>query len=362
MSPTLQDPAHDTSEPGRVSPNPVSVSEAVTREEWDAYVDAHPAAVIYHLWNWREVFTRTFGHQTVYLAARRDGRLVGILPLVQFESWLFGRFFVSLPFVNYGGVLASDAAAAEALVAHATSLATERRLSHVELRHLDRLFPALPARQHKVTMRMPLPSGVDEAFEGLDRRVRNHVRKGEKSQLVVVSGGTDLLADFYKVFAHNMRDLGTPVYSRKLFEAVLEAFPDRAHVFVARLGDRPVAGAFMVTYRDTVEVPWASSLKQFRSLNANTLIYWEMIKWAITHRFGRFDFGRSTPGDGPYTFKAQWGASPEPLAWEYSLVGGQSIPDQSPKNPKFSLAISLWQKLPVPVATLLGPSIVRSIP
>ncbi|MCA1651270.1 MAG: GNAT family N-acetyltransferase [Acidobacteria bacterium] len=172
----------------------------------------------------------------------------------------------------------------------------------------------------------------------------------------------ELLGAFYPVFAENMRDLGTPVYGRRFFEQILAHVGTDARVFVVTLERKPVAASITIGYRGKLEVPWSSSLKQYRMLNANTLLYWEMLKWAIEHRFHTFDFGRSTPNDGPYQFKAQWKAQPHPLSWEYALVNGSTMPDQSPKNPKFSLAIRLWQRLPVSVATTLGPSIVRSIP
>lgn len=340
----------------------VTVSNAVSQADWDAFVDGHADATAYHRWAWRDVFQRAFGHRTEYLAAQRSGGIAGVLPLVQIESWLFGRFFVSLPFVNYGGVLADDPAAADALIDRAAALARARGLAHVELRHMARRFPALAAKQHKVTMLLPLPPDVPQAWEQLDRRVRNHVRKGEKSGFETRSGGAELLDDFYPVFAENMRDLGTPVYSRRFFEEVLARVGTDARVFVVRLHQKPVAASMTIGYRGKLEVPWSSSLKQYRALNANTVLYWEMLKWAIVNGFHTFDFGRSTPNDGPYQFKAQWKAQPHQLAWEYALVNGSPMPDQSPKNPKFSLAIRVWQRLPLSVTTLLGPSIVRNIP
>ncbi|MCA1560498.1 MAG: FemAB family PEP-CTERM system-associated protein [Acidobacteria bacterium] len=340
----------------------IDITNTAAASDWDWFVNAHPEATGYHLSAWRDVFQTAFGHQTEYLSASRSGRITGVLPLVQFDSWLFGKFFVSLPFVNYGGVLADDQATAEALVESATVLARERGLAHVEFRHTARRFPSLAAKQHKVTMLLPLPGEVQQAWDQMDRRVRNHVRKGEKSGLQATSGGAELLGAFYPVFAENMRDLGTPVYGRRFFEQILAHVGTDARVFVVTLERKPVAASITIGYRGKLEVPWSSSLKQYRMLNANTLLYWEMLKWAIEHRFHTFDFGRSTPNDGPYQFKAQWKAQPHPLSWEYALVNGSTMPDQSPKNPKFSLAIRLWQRLPVSVATTLGPSIVRSIP
>ena len=330
--------------------------------DWDSFVDAHPAATGYHRWAWRRVFEGAFGHETVYLAAREHGRIVGVLPLVVFRRSWFGTFVVSLPFVNYGGVLASDRIVAKRLLEAAAALTCQFRASHLELRHRARAFPDLPVKSHKVAMLMPLASDVEAAWNALDRKVRNQIRKAEKSGLRASVGGADRVADFYRVFAENMRDLGTPVYPRRLFEQVVEQFPREARVVIVTQGGTPVAGGIGCGYRDTVEVPWASSLKAFRSFCPNNLLYWTLIQQAIADGYKVFDFGRSTPGEGTYHFKVQWGARPEPLYWEYRLIARADIPDQSPKNPKFRAAIALWKRLPVRLTTLLGPSIVRSIP
>jgi FemAB-related protein (PEP-CTERM system-associated) len=308
------------------------------------------------------VFDDVFGHRCHYLEARRDGRIVGVLPLVEFRSWLFGRFMVSLPFVNYGGILAADDEAAHALLAEATRLTTARNLRHLELRHRHQMFPSLPPRTHKVTMFLSLASDADGMWEKLDRKVRNQIRKAEKSGLETVVGGQELLPEFYDVFAENMRDLGTPVYSKRLFSQVTDLFPSDTCIVVVRHEGQPVAGGFGIGHHETVEVPWASSLRRHASLCPNMLLYWTLIKHAISERRQWFDFGRSSPDSGTYRFKEQWGARPEALCWEYVLPDGAAIPVQGPDNQKFGMAVRMWRRLPLPISRLVGPSLVRAIP
>jgi FemAB-related protein (PEP-CTERM system-associated) len=344
------------------APSLLQVTAEVGEGEWDRFVARHPHASGYHLWKWRHVFESAFGHETVYLAAREHGSIVGVLPLVIFKSRVFGRFAVSLPFVNYGGVLARDGASAAFLQQRAAALMRERKLAHVELRHTARQFPELEARSHKVGMLLRLERDATQAWERLDRKVRNQVRKAEKSQMTTRVGGAELLDRFYGVFARNMRDLGTPVYSRRFFAAVLAAFPDTARVFLVDAGEVTVAGAITLSFRDTVENPWASSLREYRAMSPNTLMYWRMIEHAVATGHTTFDFGRSTPNEGTYNFKAQWGAEPTPLHWEYVLDGARRLPNLSPSNPKYRAAIAVWTRLPLAVTNRLGPHIVRSIP
>jgi serine/alanine adding enzyme len=348
----------------------VSLATDADRAAWNAYVNAHlesagtgsdrSGATGYHTWAWRDVFARSFGHESVYLLARRaDGPIEGVLPLTEVRSLLFGRSLTSLPFLNYGGVVADSDAIARALLEEAVRVAAMRRCRHIELRHVAPRFADLPCKQHKVTMHLPLQVGM---WDRLDRKVRNQIRKAEKSGLTAVRGGAELLDEFYRVFARNMRDLGTPVHARHFFAEILSAFPDRVRLVVVRLKDVPVAAALTYRTGGQVEVPWASSVRDYNPLCPNHLLYWTVLEAAVADGCTLLDFGRSTPDEGTYKFKAQWGAEPVPLHWEYAGLAGGLPPDQSPKNPKFRLAIATWQRLPLWVANAVGPSLVKGIP
>jgi FemAB-related protein (PEP-CTERM system-associated) len=343
-------------------PAPVEVHDRPTREACDRYVASHGEGSAYHSPAWLELIGRAFGHDTRYLVAESGGSIAGVLPLVFFRSRLFGRFAVSLPFVNYGGVLADSGEAARALVDRAIEETRNAGGSHLELRHTAQRFPELTARRHKVAMILDVEPTSGRQWDRLDRKVRNQIRKAEKSALQGEHGGLELVDAFYDVFAHNMRDLGTPVYGIRFFREVLATFPDVSRVFLVRQHGRPIAASIVHWHGSTIEVPWASSIREFNPLCSNVLLYWHMIAYASDHGLRRFDFGRSTPGEGTFHFKRQWGAEPHELVWEYWAAAGTSVPDLSPKNPTFSFAIKAWQRLPVGIATAIGPHIVRNIP
>jgi FemAB-related protein (PEP-CTERM system-associated) len=341
---------------------PVVVHREVSAVRWNAYVKSRPDASGYHLMEWLDIINRSFGHETCALAAESARGIVGVLPLVIFRSPLFGRFLVSIPFVNYGGILAGTPDAERALLDAAIAEAQQRGAAHLELRHDRRMFPGLAAKRHKVAMTLTLESSIESAWLRLDRKVRNQIRKAEKAALRVEISGDTRLPAFYQVFARNMRDLGTPVYGRRFFEEVLHAFPADTRIFTVWLGDRPVAASLVYCHGEICEVPWASSLREFNHLCTNTLLYWNMISFAIRQGCRTFDFGRSTPGEGTYHFKKQWGTEARELVWEYWTASKTDLPDLSPGNPRFGKAIELWRRLPVPMTVLLGPRIVRNIP
>jgi FemAB-related protein (PEP-CTERM system-associated) len=270
---------------------------------------------------------------------------------------------VSLPYLNGGGVLATDPLVAERLIDRAIQLAGELDVRFLELRHESPFsHPGLTeARTDKVHMRLALPPTTEELWTHLKAKVRNQVRKGEGQGFALHWGRENLLADFYRVFSQNMRDLGTPAYGRSLFREILAAFATEAEICVLRLGKQPVAAAILVHGESLTEVPSASSLRQFNSLNANMFMYWRLLCRAVDRGQRQFDFGRSSPGSGTFRFKEQWGARPSPSVWQYHVRRG-SAASMRPDNPRFNRLIQIWRRLPVSLTRLVGPSIVRGIP
>jgi FemAB-related protein (PEP-CTERM system-associated) len=276
---------------------------------------------------------------------------------------LFGRYLVSLPYLNTNGVMADDDAAARTLIDDAVGLADSLKVKHLELRHeAPAEHPALSAKMtSKAHMRLELPDFPGPLWEGLPAKVRNQVRKGEKSGLTGHWGGVELLDEFYAIFCRNMRDLGTPVYGRTLFAQALRAFPGAAELCVVRHQGKAVSAALLLHGKGVTEIPSASCLREANVYCANMFMYWQMIERTILRGQGVFDFGRCTVDGGPYKFKRQWGAAPTPATWQYYLRHGKAA-DMRPENPRFRKMIWLWQQLPVAVTRMIGPSIVRCIP
>lgn len=340
-----------------------TTTEELDQSTWDAFVDRHPHATSYHLYRWKQVIEESFGHRTHYLAALDGGGTVrGVLPLVHMKSALFGNFLVSVPFVNYGGLLCASDGARDRLLHAAEALRREVAAQHVELRHLASGVAGLPSKEHKVTMVLPLEGSEEAQWSGFNAKLRNQVRKAEKGGLTFHMGGIELLDAFYRVFSRNMRDLGTPVYGKHFFRSVLAALPERTRIAAVSSEGRVIAAGILYWYRGAMEMPWASSIADYKPLCPNNLLYWEAIRFAIGNGCRTFDFGRSTPHEGTYNFKKQWGAEPVQLYWQYLLEKGGALPELNNKNPKYEMAIKLWRKLPVAVTTFAGPHIVRSIP
>lgn len=329
--------------------------------EWDACVRASTGWTQYHLYGWRAVLGRVFGHECPYLAARDDdGVLRGVLPLVRVKSLLFGHYLVSMPYLNYGGPLGTPEAV-RALADAAVGMARADGAKLLELRSAVPLELDMPVSHRKIAVLLDLPAD-DPAplWDGLKAKVRSQVRRPMKEG-VKVTFGADQLDGFYHVFAHHMRDLGTPVLPRALFEAIAGAFGDDVWFGCARLDGQPIAVGCGFRWGDEFEMTWASALSAYNRIAPNMLLYWEFMTRAVSDGVRTFNFGRCTPGGSTHRFKRQWGARDVPLWW-YQWSRNATAGTPSPDDGAYALGPRIWRHLPVPVATALGPRIVRGIP
>jgi len=335
--------------------------------EWDGYLLGRDLPYPYFLSSFREVIEGTFGHQPVYLMAWDGPNVRGVLPIFFMKSRLFGRLFATLPFFTYGGVVADDPVTRAALLDRGVEEARCRNASfwiirqgdegqHAEVVGRDGFY----LRSDKSTVLLPLPGSEQELWDSFPSKLRSQIRRAEKNGLVCRDGGQEEIGSFYQVFSTNMRDLGTPVYPVRFFSSILENWKE-SRIFTVWKSGVPVGGAFLIGWRERLEIPWASTNRKYNNLAPNMLLYFSILKYAIREGYRIFDFGRSTPGEGTHKFKLQWGGQERCLPWLY-WVGNGEPPVLNRRNPKFTLLSDLWKILPRPVAELLGPLVIRNIP
>ena len=330
---------------------------------WDHFVSAHPDSSIYHYSIWGEIWKKAFQKQWHVIGCVDNGIVKGGVPLVHMHSPWFGNFLVSVPYVNYGGFLVEHEEMVEPLFREVNKFGDHLGVKYIEFRHLKNFFPDLPMKCEKVSMWLSLPENAEILFKNFKPKLRSQIRKGEKNGLTLKRGGLDLLDEFYKVFSQNMRDLGTPVYGKDIFQYILQCFPKTSRIIVVRdQTSRPLAAGFLLGHRHRLEIPWASSLRAYNHLQTNMFLYWDCLKYACEEGYAVFDFGRSSQGASTYKFKEQWGAMPVPHFWHYRLNAGESLPQLNPQSQKFRMAIGIWKRLPLVVANHLGPSVAKHLP
>lgn len=339
-------------------------SAAAAPPHWDTYCSSFGYDGFHLQSQWSHVFQSSLKHQSRFLWCTQGAKIVGVLPLQFVSGPLFGRFLASQPYLNTGGVLADNDEIAGMLIQRAVELAKELDVKHLELRHERRIHHSAfnAENTEKVHLRLALPATADELWDSLKSKVRSQIRKPRNnSELTVTFGQQELLSDFYAIFCRNMRDLGTPPFPKSLFRQMLEQFPDQAEICTVMHQGVPAASGFLIHAPGTTLIPSASALREYNRLSVNMLMYWHVLSRSIERGQKQFDFGRSSVDAGTHKFKKQWGSEEYPAIWQYHSLKG-TVNDARPNSGRYDTMIATWQKLPVWLTKLIGPTIVRGIP
>ncbi len=328
-------------------------------QKWDNFLEHCPDATFFHRSGWKTVLERGLGHKAPYLFAEQNGEIQGILPLGHVKSFLFGNNLVSTPFCVTGGIVAKTEVAKVALRDAACELAKALKVDALELRNSELSDSAWPTKELYVTFRREIDSDPDVNLKAIPRKQRAMVRKGIKAGLV--SETTSGWERIYQVYSESVRNLGTPVFPKRLFQVLREVFKSDCQVLMVTHQGKDIAGVMSFYFRDQVLPYYGGSISQARSLKGNDFMYWELMRRAGEQGIKVFDYGRSKEGTGSYSFKKNWGFTPTKLYYENYLVKAEAISEINPLNPKYQLFIKAWKKLPLPVANLIGPRLARNL-
>ena len=327
------------------------------RAAWNAFVHEHADGTFFHLAEWQDVLTRAFGHRTHYLLVEHLGEIRGVLPLAQVRSLLFGNALVSTPFCVYGGIVALDDAAQDALEKAASDLATRLHVDYLEMRNRRRRHPAWPCKDLYVTFRKEISVDSEQNMLAIPRKQRAMVRKGIKEELRAEIDET--VDRHYEMYSESLRNLGTPVFAKRYLEILKNVFGDACDIVTIVKGDRAVASVLNFYFRDEVLPYYGGGTRLARAVAGNDFMYWQVMEHARRKGCRIFDYGRSKRGTGAFDFKTYWGFEPEPLYYEYFLVKRKRLPNLSPTNPQFGRAIGLWRRMPLWLTQILGPRVAK---
>ena len=333
----------------------LTVRHAVPRDSAAirAFVAARPDGTPFHLPEWSAGVERGCGAKAhVLLAEDADAEIVGLLPLTEIRSPLFGSAMVSAGFAVDGGPLGE---AVDALADAAWSLARRRGCASVELRGGHAPFGWERRQGVYAGFVGDIPAGDEAILKAIPRKQRAEVRRALGNNLDVTVGHD--LAAHYRVYSESVRNLGTPVFPRALFASVLEAFGEDADILTISRGGKPLASVLSLYFRGTVYPYWGGGTREARGARANDLMYYALMRHAAERGCTRFDFGRSKLGTGAYAYKKNWGFEPRPLSY---AVKGEAR-ETNPMSPKYRLQVAAWKRLPLWLANRLGPPIARGL-
>lgn len=338
----------------------VRCAEAADEPAWERFVQQCPQATFFHRFGWKRVLEGALRHRCHFLLAEENGTVVGVLPLAEVRSRLFGYKLAGLPFCVYGGIASAHEQAAGVLRREAEALAVRLGVDALELRNCANSDSGWPVKELYYTFRKPITADNDANLKAIPNRQRAMIRKGIQEGLEGEEvEGTQRL---YRVYAESVRNLGTPVFSRRYLDALRAEFAGDCRVLMIRQGDEDVAGVMSFYFRNEVLPYYGGSIARARSIRGcNHFMYWDLMRRSAEEGVTLYDFGRSKRDTGPFDFKKNWGFQPQPLPYEYFLVNSDQVPDVNPSNPKYRLLVNAWQRLPLPVANLLGPPLARSL-
>ncbi len=340
-----------------ISVRPLTVGD---EPAWDDFIEAAPDGTFFHLSGWRRVLEDAFGHRTHFLLAESGSRIAGVLPLAEVKSVLFGHSLSSLPFCVYGGPVSASSDADEALRAAACELAASLRVEALELRSRAPSGSGWPTKDLYYTFRKSISPDDDANMKAIPNKQRAMVRKGIAAGLS--SEFTDDNSRLYRVYSESVRNLGTPVFGRGYFDVLKRVFADKCSTMMVIEGGEDVAGVMSFYFREEVLPYYGGSVARARNIKGcNDFMYWELLRRSAADGYTTFDFGRSKKGTGPFSFKKNWGFTPEPLPYEYFLVTADKVPDINPMNPKYRLFVDNWKRLPLGLANRLGPMLARNL-
>ncbi len=323
---------------------------------------AEARASLFHRPAWLNAVAAGTGQRAAGIVMERMGIITGWLPLTEVRSLLFGRALVSSGFGVGGGICAASDAAARALAEAAACYATRAGFATIELRGGP--IPDGWSRwsDKHCGFERALAENDQAELAAIPRKARAEVRKGLGfGHRVTIGRSASDLAAHYACYSQSVRNLGTPVFARALFTAMLEAFPDNSDILTVWDRDTPLASVLSF-YHDGAVMPfWGGGSHAARSARANELMYYQLMLHARRRGMTRFDFGRSKTGSGPFAFKKNWGFAPQPLTYGAWTAPGTRARNIDPTDSSYSRKIELWKKLPLPIANTLGPWIARGL-
>jgi FemAB-related protein (PEP-CTERM system-associated) len=328
-------------------------------KRWDDYVLGSTDGTFFHLSGWQSVIRDTLRKPTYYLYCECGSEVVGVLPLVHMKSILFGNALISMPFLVYGGPVADSAEIADCLVGRAREIAGELGVDYLEFRNRRHSDRGVAVNKIYATFRKPLHPDPERNLKEIPRRQRAMIRKGMKAGLTAERD--DDTNRLHAALLECKRNLGTPFFSNRYLRSIKSTFADDAEILTVTRNGETVCSVMSFRFRDEILPYYGGGGTLARACQGNDFMYWAVMEKACVDGVAMFDYGRSRIDTGAYRFKKHWGFEPEPLSYEYFPVRSKEIPELNPGNPKYQLMIKAWKRLPLGLASVMGPPIARRL-
>jgi CelD/BcsL family acetyltransferase involved in cellulose biosynthesis len=326
----------------------------LTDPTWMSFLMTKPDASIFHHPAWSQLLAETYGYKPFLpVVSSSDGMIEAAVPMMEVNSPLTGRRWVSLPFSDYCCPLYNDDQALGRLINHIIALSNEEKISKTELRSVYPDTSGLYSFSEHVLHLAELEQDSGKVLRRVHEMHRRNIKVAMASDVQIVRGETrDQLREFYNLHLRTRRSQGVPVQPWRFFEKLKSLLLDQnlGFLLLAYKDQRCIAGAIFLHWQSKLTYKYGASSDDSLKFRPNNLLMWTAMQWGCENGYQYFDLGRSsTSNTGLRTFKTRWGAKETSL--KYTRL--TPILDQG-NNRLMTLMEIVLQKSPLWVCRLSG--------
>ncbi|MBU4124298.1 MAG: GNAT family N-acetyltransferase, partial [Nanoarchaeota archaeon] len=316
----------------------------------------HNASNIFHTIEWRNSIVNTFGYKPYYLLSRDDGSIMGCFPMFCVNSFIFGKRFISLPFAFSGDPIYKNTKVLREMLVRSKEISKGSK--YLEIRMRQKL-PDDIAKDYGLNENLETKLSIleltnsDDAWDKMDKKHRNAIRKAEKDGLKVREGNENDLRTYHSLkMKLSAKKYGIPseplCFYRNLWSLMYSK--NMIKIFVAELEGKIIGGIILLMHKDEILYFSGAANENYLHLKPYNLLVWEAIKYSCKNKYKYFNFGTSD-NKGLLDFKESWGAKSVQIP-VYSTI-------PSVKVSGYGTFIKIWKKLPTLITRLIGPFLVK---
>ena len=329
---------------------------------WDDMLHTCGRATFFHTSAWARVLIESYRYEPLYFTIFENGKLGGLIPVMEIKSILTGKRGISLPFTDMCDPVAGTAETFNRLIKDLAAYGRQAGWRHFEIRGGNIFFPNDPFFAEHFVHSLELASDEAEVRKNFKSNTRRNIRKAvNEGVTVTLERSRGAVAEFYKLHCGTRRHHGLPPqpwsFFVKIHEHVISA--GMGFVALARYRGRCIAGAVYMLYRDGAIYKYGASNRDSQRLRANNLVMWEAIRWLIGNGFRSLHFGRTElTSDGLLQFKRGWGVAEGRLNYyKYDFKRNRFAARKAGTKTSYDV----FRILPMPILRLTGSLLYRHV-
>lgn len=148
------------------------------------------------------------------------------------------------------------------------------------------------------TLLIDLSQDREAILAAMKKRTRANIRRSEARGVVVREGSARDLDTFYHLLVTAGKRKRFPVYSRKYYSALWQAFAPQGQIklFIAEYAGEAVSAQLAIPFGETLFSHVSAWSGDYADTKPNEALEWAVIMWAKSHGYRYYDFEGLDPG------------------------------------------------------------------